>query len=93
LEDEQILITRIAEPVIYANENLVDVNYQVFIRDKHSNAVEELKETHQMRYLFKPELNLFLHQSGLKLVNSGEWMTAKKAGLQTWKVYFVAEIL
>ena len=68
LENEEILVTRIAEPVMHPNENLVDVNYQVFIKDKSNSAVEELQETHRMRYLFHQELDLFLNKSGLKLL-------------------------
>jgi len=91
LEDEEIFVTRIAEPVMHPNENLVDVNYQIFIRDKSSNAVEELQETHRMRYLFQPELDLFLNKSGLKVVNCGEWMTEDHPGFNTWGVHFLAQ--
>ena len=92
LENEEILVTRIAEPVIHPNENLVDVNYQVFIQNKNSDAIEEFQETHRMRYLFQPEINLLLNQIGLKLVSSGEWMTGSESGLNTWGVYFVAQL-
>ena len=92
LENEEILVTRIAEPVIHPNENLVDVNYQVFIQNKNSDAIEEFQETHRMRYLFQPEINRLLNQIGLKLVSSGEWMTGSESGLNTWGVYFVAQL-
>ena len=85
-------MTRIAEPVIHPNENLVDVNYQVFIQNKNSDAIEEFQETHRMRYLFQPEINRLLNQIGLKLVSSGEWMTGSESGLNTWGVYFVAQL-
>ncbi len=90
LEDEEIAVTRIAEPVIYPNENLVDVNYQVFIRQKNTGAVEELQEVHKMRYLFKPEIEFLCAQSGLEYVESHEWMTNHEPGFNTWGVYFVA---
>jgi SAM-dependent methyltransferase len=92
LENEEILVTRIAEPVMHPNENLVDVNYQIIIRDKISNVVEELHETHHMRYLFKPEINLLLNEFGFKLVDSREWITGREAGFNTWGVYFTATI-
>ncbi len=90
LEDEEILVTRIAEPIMYPNENRVDVNYQVFIKDKRSTAIDELKETHKMRYLFKPELAYFIEQSGMKVIDCREWMTTKKIGFDTWGVYWIA---
>ncbi|MEI6126605.1 MAG: class I SAM-dependent methyltransferase [Pseudomonadota bacterium] len=42
LEDEHSAVTRIAKPVLYPNRNVVDVNYQIFIRDKKHDAVEEI---------------------------------------------------
>lgn len=89
LEDEAISITRIAEPVIHPNENLVDVNYQVFIKDKNTGEVEELQETHTMRYLFKPEINLLFRDSQLQPLQSCEWMTNREPGFDTWGVYFI----
>ncbi len=67
LEDNQISITRIAEPVMHPNDNFVDVNYQVFIQDKSNGEVEELKETHRIRYLFKPEIEFLLQELQMQL--------------------------
>jgi SAM-dependent methyltransferase len=92
LEDEEIVVTRIAEPVMHPNENLVDVNYQVFIRDKSSNAVEELQETHQMRYLFKPEIELLLSQVQIQVIACCEWLTNENASFDTWGVYFIGVV-
>ena len=33
--------------------NLTELNYHVFVRSKESGAVEEIKESHLMRYLFR----------------------------------------
>ncbi len=90
LENELIQITRIAEPVIYPNKNCVDVNYQIFIKDNDSGTVDELRETHTMRYLFQPELNFYLNQVKLSLIERGEWLTSKTTGFNTWGVYFIA---
>jgi SAM-dependent methyltransferase len=90
LESELIKVTRIAEPVMYANENLVDVNYDVFIRDKAEGLVEELHETHRMRYLFKPELELLLNQAGFEMKDCFEFMTNQELSYQTWNGCFIA---
>ena len=58
LENERIFLTRIAEPIMHPDKNLVDVRYHLFIRDKNSQQVEETRETHTMRYLFKPEIEM-----------------------------------
>jgi SAM-dependent methyltransferase len=89
LEDEAIAVTRVAEPLMQPNDNLVDVNYHVFIRDKANGAVEELRETHRMRYLFHPEIELCASENGLKIIESAEWMTGKPAGFDSWGVCFV----
>jgi SAM-dependent methyltransferase len=56
LEDRDINVTRTARPVMRADENVVDVHYDVAIEIKASGVVEELRETHRMRYLFLPEI-------------------------------------
>jgi SAM-dependent methyltransferase len=89
LEDRSIQVTRIAEPIMYPNENLVDVNYQVFVKDKDSGAIDELTETHRMRYLFRTELELLLGQLQMYIIEDGEWLTHHRPGLNTWGVYFI----
>jgi len=91
LEDELIQVVRIAEPVMHPNKNVVDVNYQVIITEKLSGNVEQLLETHRMRYLFIPELELLLRDAGLSIVAVSEWMTGNSPGLATWGVCFVVK--
>lgn len=90
LEDGEISVTRLAEPLLQANANVVDVHYQVFIQDKQTLRVDQLQEKHSMRYLFQPEIELLLEQVNLKLIDSGEWMTGAIPSTKTWGVYFVA---
>lgn len=90
LEDESIKVVRIAEPVMYPNENLVDVNYQVMITDKSTGTVEQIMETHRMRYLFLPELRMMLQTEGFSLVNSVEWITSKELSSYSWCACMVA---
>jgi len=91
LEDEQIEVTRIAEPVMHPAENIVDVNYQVFIRNKADQTIEELRETHRMRYLFDHEIDSLLAQQGLMLLDRSEWLSGKMPGVDTWGVCFVVQ--
>ncbi|WP_309736620.1 class I SAM-dependent methyltransferase [Chamaesiphon sp. OTE_75_metabat_556] len=89
LENESIQVTRIAEPIVYPNKNLVAVNYHAFVKDKNSSAIDELSETHTMRYLFKPELELLFSQLQMQIVDDREWLTDRRSGLNTWGVYFI----
>lgn len=91
LEDGEIDVTRIAEPVMHPNENMVDVNYHIFIKDKLQGSYEEVKETHRMRYLFKPEIEAMLDIAELKLIHCEEWMTGKELCFDSWGACFIAE--
>lgn len=90
LEDKKIEITRIAKPEMYPNENRVDVHYQVFIKDKSTERVETLEETHKMRYLFKPEIEQILKLSGLSLLNGQEWLSGNELDFSTWNGCFIS---
>jgi SAM-dependent methyltransferase len=89
--DEEIEVTRLVEPELHSNGNVVDVHYHMFVRDKATNAVTELREMHRMRYLFQPEIELLLEQAGFRLVHCEEWMTGKTIGTLTWGACFIAE--
>ncbi len=92
LEDKQTRIVRIAEPVMYPNRNLVDVNYTLIIKDKNMQKVEELQETHRMRYLFEPEIRLFCSQTDFKLIKSFAWMTDNESDFNTWSACYVLRV-
>lgn len=92
LENEKIKVIRLAEPKHYPNENRVDVHYQMLIKDKQEETLEEFTESHPMRYLFKPEIELMLSISQMELVDCREWITQRESGLETWSVYCVAKV-
>jgi SAM-dependent methyltransferase len=91
IENEEIKVTRIAEPDIHYCENSVDVNYQIFIKSKTDGVVEELGEKHTMRYLFHPEILDLFTRVGLSYQDSHEWMTDKPPGADTWGVCIVGK--
>lgn len=88
--DEETEVTRLAEPITHPNENLVDVQYHVFMRDIRTGVVTETRETHRMRYLFMPDLALLLRAAGLEILHVEEWMTGRKPSFDTWGVCVVA---
>jgi len=92
MADDQTEMTRIAEPVLHPNENWVDVNYHVFVRDLQSGMVKELRETHVMRYFFMPELKLFAMQNGFKNIHAEEWQSGKSPGIDTWGACIVLQV-
>ncbi|ERJ27047.1 class I SAM-dependent DNA methyltransferase [Campylobacter concisus] len=89
LEDKNIKITRLAEPIIYAQRNIVDVNYDIFIEDKISKKVVEKKELHKMRYFFDTELEFICETVGLKILKKYEWMSYRKPSFKSWNVTWI----
>jgi len=89
LENETIKVTRLAEPVLHAKDNIVDVNYDVFIEDKQTIEIAEKKELHKMRYFFDTELELICEQVGMKIEKKYEWMSNKNPEFNSWNVVWV----
>jgi len=93
MEDERTEVFRVATPVMVPRENIVEVNYHVCIRDKSTKAEGELEEIHRMRYLFTPEVEELLRQSGFDLIESHKWMSEKEPGFDSWYAVFVAKFV
>ena len=89
LFDDAIEVDRLAEPVVHANSNVVDVNYTVTVTDRITGVSEELRETHRMRYLFAPEIEAALSAAGMTLVASRAWMSDDEPGFDSWGACFV----
>lgn len=90
-EDETHTLYRIAEPCIHANENIVDVNYEILAISKSTGIVKQMKELHKMRYFFKPELEFYLNQSGFRLITCVDCNTLETPDFNSWTAYFVAQ--
>ena len=88
-ENDEFKIRRLVQPELYPSKNLVDVNYTIIASHKQENRVNEVEETHTMRYIFEPELELFAQQAGFSVQKSAAWMSNAEPGLTTWGVYSV----
>lgn len=92
LENDSIKVTRLAEPIIHAQKNIVDVYYEIFIQDKKTKDVIEKKELHKMRYLFDTELELICEQVGFEILNKLKWMSNDSPSLESWNVVWVLSL-
>lgn len=86
MADDQIEITRIAEPRLYPNENRVDVHYSIFARDLATGAMQTLNETHPMRHLSLPEIDLLAEMHSFQRIGAEEFLTGNPPGEDTWGV-------
>lgn len=89
LENDNIKVTRLAEPTLYAQGNIVDVNYDVFIEDKGTKEILEKSELHKMRYLFDTELELMCEKTGFKIEKKLKWLSMDKPSFDSWNVVWI----
>ena len=92
LADEETEVRRVATPTVHPGTNTVDVNYSVVVTDRRSGSTEELLETHHMRYLFSPEVELALEAAGMQLVESRAWLEDGEPDFSTWGACFVGKV-
>lgn len=89
LENDNIKVTRLAEPILNAQQNIVDVNYNIFIENKETKEVVEKKELHQMRYFFDTELEFICESIGFNILNKYEWLSYKNPDFSSWNVVWI----
>ncbi|MEO5588802.1 MAG: class I SAM-dependent methyltransferase, partial [Gemmatimonadaceae bacterium] len=89
LADDATTVVRHATPAVHANENVVDVKYDVTVTDRLTGVSEKLAETHRMRYLFTPEIQLALETAGMTLVDARGWMAEDAPDFNSWGACFV----
>ena len=83
-------VTRIAEPEHQLSRNVVDVRYTLISVDRETGIAEQYVETHSVRYLFLPEIELLASCSGFEIIEAGEWLTGKRLHERCWSGYVAA---
>jgi SAM-dependent methyltransferase len=86
IKNQDLSITRIAEPECKRDQNIVKVKYQTFVEDRNTKCITEINETHMMRAFETEEISNFAKKSGFSLVHSEEWMTGKSPSKDSWAV-------
>lgn len=89
VENDKISVIRMAEPEIHSSKNVVDVNYTILVKDKHTDKWLEFQEKHSMRHFSVPEIELFATITGFELLKSEEFLTGKSPSEQTWGVNYI----
>lgn len=84
-------LIRVAEPTMRNEQNIVDVNYTVFVRSPDKPSYSSFNEVHSMRHFSIPELQFFAEVNGFKLLCSEEWMTRRSPSSQAWGVCIVLQ--
>lgn len=88
LQGEGFTATRLAEPVLHTERNVVDVNYEIIVQQNNKES-HTFKELHPMRHFSVPEIDLLARSMGFKLLLAEEFLTASKPSQDTWGVCFL----
>ena len=89
LSDEEITVTRIAEPRMWLDKNVVEVNYTIFAQSLKTSELDVFREQHNMRHFSLPEIDLLAEASGFERVSASELVTNKAPSESTWGVCVV----
>lgn len=90
IEDEKNRLIRIARPIMHDKENVVDVCYEVLVIEKETGITKTIREVHNMRYFFRPELEVYLKEAGFELVDNIDCQTLGETSYESWTSYFIA---
>ncbi|MBI5296372.1 MAG: class I SAM-dependent methyltransferase [Chloroflexi bacterium] len=89
VEDDQIRLVRIAEPIMYSDQNVVEVRYTLYVEEKSSGRISTFTEVHPMRHFSLPELDLLAAQSGFSPVHCEEFLSGNRPDENTWGVWSI----
>ncbi len=86
MKNEEIEVTRIAEPILFPNDNRVDVNYTIYVRDLVDGSIQSMRESHSMRHFSLPEIQLLADEHGFDLIMAEEFLSGNVPSENTWGV-------
>jgi len=83
-------IIRLTEPHSYPLENRIDIEFTLIVKDTGTGRCEHIREVHNMRYLFKPEIDILARAHSFEIVDCFQWPNRKKLDATSWNACFVA---
>ena len=88
VENDELELVRISEPEIVIAQNVVNVNFTIFINDKKTNTFTKINEIHSMRHFSLPELMMVAGYHGFECILTEEFITRNIPSEKTWGVCF-----
>jgi len=74
---------------MHNHKNVVDVKYQLFVKNRETNQIEEFQEIHPMRHFSIPEMEYFAKKNNFQVMKKEEFLTGNQPSEKTWGVCFV----
>ncbi|HEV2136871.1 MAG TPA: class I SAM-dependent methyltransferase [Terracidiphilus sp.] len=82
-------LTRITEPRFHPLENRVDIDYTLVAIETNTGRCQQIHETHAMRYLFKPEIEMLAQANGFEFVECSRWLVRLPPDVSCWNACFI----
>lgn len=89
LQNENIEVVRKATPIIFPEQNVVEVNYEIKVKEINGQSQHNFKEKHPMRHFGRPELELLAYATGFEILHSEEFLTQASPSVDTWGVCYL----
>jgi len=93
LQNDVIQVTRHANPIIKAEQNMVEVNYAIEVKELKNGTTTNIDELHPMRHFSKPEIELLAYATGFEIVHSEEFLSKAIPSVETWGVCYILKKL
>ena len=88
-KDNDVEVWRFANPEWHYQDNVIDVNYKILVKDLQTKSMEEINEKHSMRHFSIPEMALLAELTGFKIEKVEEFLTGAEPSENTWGVNFI----
>jgi len=84
-------VVRLAVPEIDLVNSIGIVNYEIFVQLDGGSKFERITEQHALRFFSRTEVSELSRRSGLRLMETHEFLTREEASKGTWGVSYVLE--
>jgi SAM-dependent methyltransferase len=92
MNNQDISVVRIAEPVIHQERHVVDVNYEILIENLEDHSLTRVNEVHSVRHFSSSEIILLAEKNGFNVLRSEEFLTGKTPSEDTWGVCYILKV-
>jgi SAM-dependent methyltransferase len=89
LQNDSIEVVRKANPIIYTEKNIVEVDYDITVTNLADQSKEQIEEKHPMRHFSTPEIKLLASLIGFEFLHAEEYLTKATPSEKTWGVCYV----
>lgn len=89
LQNDTIEVLRKANPIIYSELNVVEVDYAITITNLQNQQVDQIHEKHPMRHFSKPEIEILAYATGFEVLHSEAFLTKENPSIHTWGVSYI----